>query len=243
MSAGPSEPGAAGAKPTASKRWIPFWVLQVAELAVAFVFVDVAVHLTSQGSLLAAAGVLALLAVTARGPLGIVRLCPRPLHALLVVVASGAIALSPLLSVLRPDLTGIVVLEIGAVGMIRLATLTRTTEAVATPAPTRATAVRTPAPVETAEPSPVETAEPSPVAPAPVAPAPAEPVGQRSEQPELTAVERSARTAGAAAVAGRQAVERYRPVAEDQARRALRGAGRSVGRMLRRASPPPEPPA
>jgi hypothetical protein len=55
-------------------------------------------------------------------------------------------------------------------------------------------------------------------------------------------VEKSARTAAAAAVAGREAVERYRPAAEDQARRALRGAGRSVGRVLRRVSPPADPP-
>ena len=55
MSAGPA---GSGAEPAPSRRWIPFWVLQVAELAVAFVFVDVAVHLTSQGSLLAAAALL-----------------------------------------------------------------------------------------------------------------------------------------------------------------------------------------
>ncbi len=56
--------------------------------------------------------------------------------------------------------------------------------------------------------------------------------------------EKSGRAAAAAAVAvaGKSAVERYGPVAEDQARRALRGAGRSVGRVLRRASPPAEPP-
>ncbi len=117
------------AEPAPSRRWIPFWVLQVAELAVAFVFVDVAVHLTSQGLLLAAAALFALLAVTARGPLGIVRLCPRGLHVVLVVVASVAIALSPILPVLRPDLIGIIVVEFGAVGMIRLATLTRTADA------------------------------------------------------------------------------------------------------------------
>jgi hypothetical protein len=225
MSAGRAGSGAVA---TPSKRWIPFWVLQVAELAVAFVFVDVAVHLTSEGSLLAAAALFALLAVTARGPLGSVRLCPRGLHAVLVVIASAAVALSPILPVLRPDLIGIIVLEFGAVGMIRLATLTRTVEGVPAAAPPQAA--------------------PSQAAPS----APAERSGQTGSEAgvataggeaEPSMVDKSARTAAAAAVAGRQAVDRYRPAAEEQARRALRGAGRSVGRVLRRASPPTEPPS
>jgi hypothetical protein len=216
MSAGSADSGVTRAP---SRRWVPFWVLQVAELAVAFVFVDVAVHLTSQGSLLAAAALFALLAVTARGPLGIVRLCPRGLHAVLVVVASVAIALSPILPVLRPDLIGIIVLEFGAVGMIRLATLTRTAEGapVASPASGPTSSV------------PAERAETG--------------AATGGEDGEPSMVDKSARTAAAAAaVAGRQAVERYGPAAEEQARRALRGAGRSVGRVLRRASPPAEPP-
>ena len=218
-----------GAEPAPSRRWIPFWVLQVAELAVAFVFVDVAVHLTSQGSLLAAAALFALLAVTARGPLGIVRLCPKGLHVVLVVVASVAIALSPILPVLRPDLVGIIVVEFGSVGMIRLATLTRTAEAAPVASPSSVSPSSAPAEAAPAEAAPAEPAETGAA------------TGGGDGAPSM--VDKSARTAAAAAVAGRQAVERYRPAAEEQARRALRGAGRSVGRVLRRASPPAEPPS
>ncbi len=224
MSAGPAGPGN---EPDTSRRWIPFWVLQVAELAVAFVFVDVAAHLTSQGLLLGAAAVLAVLALTARGPLGIVRLFPRRLHVVTVIVVSVAIALSPILPVLRPDLVGILVAELAAIGLIRLATLTRTAEVAAAPA----------------------AASPAPAPPAPEATSPGSAsAGDEAAAPprgetDLSAVEKSARTAAAAAVAGREVVERYRPVAEDQARRALRGAGRSVGRVLRRVSPPADPPS
>ena len=200
MSAGPTR---RDVDPVAtSKRWIPFWVLQAAELGVAFVFVDVAVELGSSGSLVAGAALLAVLALVARGPLGIVRLCPRGLHVVLVVVASVTIALSPILAFLRPDVAGIIVVEFGAVGLIRLATLTRTTER----DPVRSEAL-----------VPTEAAHDS-------------------------VIERSARCAAAAAVLGRRALEQYGPAAEDQARRALRGAGRSVGRMRRRASPPTPPP-
>ncbi|MGA8726360.1 MAG: hypothetical protein WB565_15100 [Acidimicrobiales bacterium] len=226
MSAGRAD---SGAEPAPSRRWIPFWVLQVAELAVAFVFVDVAVHLTSQGLLLAAAALFALLAVTARGPLGIVRLCPRRLHVVSVVVASVAIALSPILPVLRPDLVGIIVIEFGAVGMIRLATLTRTAEAAPVASPSSGSTSSAPtssASTSSASAEPAETGAAT---------------GGQEAEPSM--VDKSARTAAAAAVAGRQAVERYRPAAEEQARRALRGAGRSVGRVLRRASPPTEPPS
>jgi hypothetical protein len=197
-------------------------VLQVAELAVAFVFVDVAVHLASQGLLLGAAAVLAVLALTARGPLGIVRLFPRRLHAATVVVVSVAIALSPILPVLRPDLVGILVAEFAAIGLIRLATLTRTADVATAPA-----APREP---ETASPVSASAGDEAGAPPG------------RSDA-DLSAVEKSARTAAAAAVAGREVVERYRPAAEDQARRALRGAGRSVGRVLRRVSPPADPPS
>jgi hypothetical protein len=210
-------------------------VLQVAEIAVAFVFVDVAVHLTSQGSLLAGAAVLALLALTARGALGIVRLCPRPLHVVLVVVASAAIALSPILPVLRPDLTGILVAEFGAIGLIRLATLTRTLEPIAA----RAGASVGPSATAT---SATATAEPEQSSEPAAQAGSLEATGPGGEERDLSVVEKSARTAAAATVAGRAAAERYGPVAEEQARRAVRSAGRSVGRMLRRTSPPVDPP-
>ncbi|HXW39371.1 MAG TPA: hypothetical protein VEJ44_06730, partial [Acidimicrobiales bacterium] len=68
---------------------LPFAVLQVAELVVALVLVDVATHIARGSLLLITAGALALLALTAKGPLGLVRVCPRRLHVVLSVVLSG----------------------------------------------------------------------------------------------------------------------------------------------------------
>jgi hypothetical protein len=225
MSASPTD---GGSEPAPSKRWVPFWVLQAAELAVALVFVDVAVHLDSEGALIGGAALLALLALTARGPLGIARICPKPVHVVLAVVAGLAIALSPILPVLRPDLAGIVVAEFAAVGLIRLATLTRTAE----PAPAGETPAAGAAEVPAAEARAAEARNGEHD----------DDRGDEGQRTDLTVTERSMRSATAAAVVGRRAVERYRPAAEDGARRAIRGAGRSVGRVLRRASPPAEGP-
>jgi hypothetical protein len=68
-----------------------------------------------------------LLAVTARGPLGLARICGPRLHAILDIVVALAVAAAPILPVLRPDITGILVVEVAAVAWIRLATLTRYT--------------------------------------------------------------------------------------------------------------------
>ena len=89
------------------------------------------------GLLLAAAGAFALLAVTARGPLGLARVCGPRLHATLDIVVALAVAAAPLVPALRPDITGIVVVEVAAVAWVRLATLTRYTRLAApvTPAP------------------------------------------------------------------------------------------------------------
>jgi hypothetical protein len=75
--------------------------------------------------LLGAAGAFALLAVTARGPLGLVRICGLRLHATLDIVVAVALAAAPILPALRPDITGILVVEVAAVAWVRLATLTR----------------------------------------------------------------------------------------------------------------------
>ena len=64
------------------------------------------------------------LAATGRGPTGIVRVCPPRLHATLDVVVAACLALAPVLPALRPDVTGIIVIEFAAVGWIRLTTLT-----------------------------------------------------------------------------------------------------------------------
>jgi len=121
---GRAQPG----RPAASgRRWLPFWALQASEVAVAMAFADISAHVSRGTLLIVAAAVLAGLAVTARGPLGILRICGQRLHVLLVLAASAAIAVAPIVPALRPDIEGIIVVEFGAVGLIRLATLTRTT--------------------------------------------------------------------------------------------------------------------
>ena len=85
---------------------------------------ELSVHIARSGLLLAAAGAFALLAITARGPLGIIRLCGPRLHGALDIAVAVALAAAPILPALRPDATGILVVEVAALAWIRLATLT-----------------------------------------------------------------------------------------------------------------------
>lgn len=102
-----------------------FWVIQVTELAVAVALVDLSLHVTRAAVLLGAAAILAAISLTAKGPLGIVRLVGRPAHRALAVVVAAGMALAPLVPVLRPSVAGIAILELGAIGLVRVATLVR----------------------------------------------------------------------------------------------------------------------
>ncbi len=243
-------------------------MLQLAELGIAAVFVDVSVHLTTSGVLLPAAGVLVALSFTAQGPVGVLRLCPRPLHVLLAVGASVVVGFAPILPPLRPDLAGIVVAEFAAIGLIRLATLTRTTAA-DTLTPTTADTL-TPTTADTLTPTTADTltrtagantfgASPGAAdaatgrraAPAPTVVTDPDQQGQVTAGPASPAAtpasaapiaEQTARTAVAAVTIGRHAAKRYGPLVEARTRRAAREAGLRLGRMQRRvAGPPAEP--
>ena len=72
-----------------------------------------------------AAVCLVLMAATARGPLGVARVCPARAHAILDGVVPVALALAPIVPWLRPDPIGIVVLEATTLAWLRVATLTR----------------------------------------------------------------------------------------------------------------------
>jgi len=192
-----------------SRRIIPFWILQAAGLLALVALADLSLHVGHGGTLVGAGAVYALLAVTADGPLGLLHLCNRRLHVLLVVVVSVVVALSPLVPVLRPDIEGIIILEVIAVGMLRLATLTNT-------APPR------PRPVEGGGPVIEVTATPVTATPVTDAPAPApEPV---------TTTGAAARWAGRTAAAASAAASQHRPAAEEQVLRAIRNAGRLTGK-------------
>jgi hypothetical protein len=103
----------------------------------------VAVHIGHSDLLLVAAVVFGVLALTSRGPLGLVRACGPRLHAVLDVTAAVLLALAPLVRPLRPGVIGIVVIEVVAVGWLRLATVTR----YSAPTRTKGDALSTGAPV------------------------------------------------------------------------------------------------
>ena len=92
-----------GPAPPGRRRWIPFWALQATEIGVAVVYVDVSVHVSGGGLLLAAALAFAALAVTARGALGIVALCSQRLHLVMTSTVAALVALAPIVPALRPD--------------------------------------------------------------------------------------------------------------------------------------------
>lgn len=211
------ETSARPARPPAAGRPLPFWVLQVTELVAAVVLVDVSVHVQGSGSLVASAIGLALLAALARGPLGLLRLCPQRLHVALAVTLAALAAASPVVPALRPDVEGIIVLEFAAVGVIRVATLTRTSDY---PSPTarRTTVIETTAAV-------VDRAAPAP-------PPPAGAPGPRT----ANAARQAGRAAGAATAAGKRFVETHGPGAEARLRRSIRQAGRWAGRIGARPS-------
>jgi hypothetical protein len=189
------------------------------ELVVAFIFVDISVHVANSGLLVAAALAFALLAVTAQGPLGIVRICRPWLHLTLVVSVAAVVALAPLVPAARPDVEGIIVIEFGAIGLIRLATLTDMSPSSRRPMSRRSDRTVIDATARVAEditPRPPGTGQP------------------RTPPPSAggAAARWAGRAAGSVSLSGRQAVAKHRPEAEVQVKRALRGAGRLAGRIV-----------
>jgi hypothetical protein len=152
-----------------------------------------------------------------------------------VVVAAAMAAVAPIIPALRPDIEGIIVLEFGAVGLIRVATLTDATR------PQRAAAIRrrpdtavidVTATAAGSDPAPFHsTAEPESPTPADAAAAVAG--GDASG----AAARWAGRTAAAAATSGRQAVARHRPEAEERVKRSIRSAGRLAGRLTAPSDP------
>ena len=128
----PSDVGAddapQGRAPDAAGRWqLPFWALQVLELGVAFLLVTQSVHV-SRGGLLVGGGVaLFVLAVTADGPLGVVRVCGRRLHRILVMALAVVLAAGCAVAALRPDVEGLLVIGAAVVALLVLASRTTVT--------------------------------------------------------------------------------------------------------------------
>ncbi len=216
-------------------RWrIPFWALQVLELGVAFLLVTQSVHVGRGGILIAFGIVLGLLALTADGPLGVVRVCGQRLHVLLVAgaaITSAALAFVP---ALRPDVEGLLVIVGAVVAVVFLATRTVTT------AGRRSRAGRRTGRGPVIDATATVVPPPDPTTPDPTTPATG-PTGPPDDADAESALRRAGRTTGAAAAAGRRAVDEHRPQVEDQVKRTLRGAGRLAGRLTG-PKPPQDPP-
>ncbi len=211
---GDSTPGRRGG------RWLPFWVLQATEIAVAVVFADASIHVNNGELLVVGALAFFALAVTAHGPLGIARICSQSLHLVLAVVVGVLVAVAPVLPALRPDIEGIIVVEFGAIGLIRLATLTRSTSPTLGLGQTArsgpdAKVIDTTATVVDARStsSPHHSSRPGSGGPA---------------SPDPSA-RRAGRAAGAASVSGRRAAAKYGPLAGARIKQTIRTAGRIAG--------------
>jgi hypothetical protein len=215
---------------------LPFWGLQAAELLIALALVDVAVHLDHAWLLLFAAGALGLLALSARGPLGIVRVCPPRAHAVLCVVVAALVLTALVLTALvvpalRPGAAGIATLALAMLGLVRLATLTRTDAGPLPRGVWPAQVIDASATVAHDQ----DSAQPPPTRPVPAASGPpVQGVGSApSASPDGSTTDRLARLAGEAVATGQKAARRHRPAIEAGARRGIRSLGRAVGRMGR----------
>jgi hypothetical protein len=234
---------------------VPFWILQLAELLAAVALADLSLHVDRGGLLVAGTAVLALLAITADGPLGLIRVVPRRLHVYAVCVVAVVLALAPILPQIRPDASGIIIIEFGAVGLFRLATLTSTVVTVRAPrGSSRASGptAHQPAADQTAAhqlaadrpavptaalgstSGSTSTADPGPGAEA--APRSAsEPVSTTETAGRWISRQASAAAqhASIAAEAAALTAEKHAPAAKAQAGRAVRSAGRLTGRLSR----------
>jgi len=238
MTRGPaSSPG--GSPPERrGRRWLPFWVIQAAEIAVAVAFADASIHVSNGKLLVVGALAFFALAVTAHGPLGIIRICSQPLHLVLAVVVAVLVAIAPVLPALRPDIEGIIVIEFGAIGVIRLATLTRSTSTALGPRQTWRSrpggkVIDTTATVVDARNA--WSAQPSG---SPSSGSPSSGAGSDSPTSPDAAARRAGRAAGAATVSGKRAAAKYGPSAGARIKQTIRSAGRVVGSAT--SSPDPK---
>jgi hypothetical protein len=202
---------------------LPLWLLQVLELAVAYLLVSQSVHVAG-GSLLAASGILlGLLTLSVQAPLGVIRICSPKVHLVLVRVLSVCMAAALVVPASRPDLEGIVIVLFAAVALVMLSTRTAVPGGWgrrrkgwrrdgAIDATATVTQPRTP-------------------------PAQSGPGDGDAD----SAIRRAGRSTGAVTAAGKRAVEERRPVVEHQVKKGLRGAGRLAGRLAGPKSPPDDP--
>jgi hypothetical protein len=191
-----------------------------------------------------------------------VRVVPRRLHVYAVCVVSVVFALAPILPQIRPDASGIIIIEFGAVGLFRLATLTSTVVTVRAPRGSARAAASANQPA-TGQPGANQPATGQPGVPT-SAPGAASATGPtsasdpstgagaapRSATEKVSSTETAGRWisrqasaaaqhAGIAAEAAALTAEKHAPAARAQAGRAVRSAGRLTGRLTRSVSTDP----
>ena len=218
---------------TTPSRWrIHFWALQVVELGVAFLLVTQSVHVGNGGLLIGFAVVLGLLALTAAGPIGVFRICSQRLHVVLLVAVCFAVVALAFIPALRPDIQGLLVVGGAVIALVFLVTRTNIAGGTGGRRRSRGAGARGPVIDTTAT---VVTPEDH------HAQDPREPRG--TDPDSDSALRRAGRTTGAAAAAGKRAVDEHRPQVEHQVKRGLRGAGRLAGKLTGPKSPPADPSA
>jgi len=121
----PISKGEPGTGAPRRRRPVGFGIHQLLEYIVAVVLVLMSVHIGRSHLLLVGGVIFGLLALTARGPLGVIRVCGMRVHALLDVAAALLLGAAPLIRALRPGIGGIVAIELVAVGWLRMTMLTR----------------------------------------------------------------------------------------------------------------------
>ncbi len=120
------------------RRTLPFALHQLLELVIGIALVGLSIHVSHPQLLVATGFAFAFLALFSQGRLGIFNLIPPRLHAGLDVAVALAAAIAPVFPPLRPDLTGILCVELAALAWLRIATLTRYRVPVPAPAGTPA---------------------------------------------------------------------------------------------------------
>ena len=218
-----------------SQRVTPFWILQATEILSVVALAYLSLHVSRGGVLVVAGAVFAVLALTADGPLGVIRISSRRLHVILAVVVAVMVAVSPVASTLRPDIEGIIILEVAAIGIIRVATLVNTDPQPVSPKGVRGSGTVINARATVARPS-------APQRPGRIS----SPSTDRSRFPTEEGVGSAARWAGRAAGAATSAASRstakHGPAAKAQVKRTIRSAGRLVGKAASRPDGPPSKP-
>jgi hypothetical protein len=226
------------------RRVVPFWILQLAELLAAVALADLSLHVDRGGLLVAGTGVLALLAITAKGPLGLVRVVSRRIHVYAVCVVAVVLALSPILPQIRPDASGIIIIEFAAVGLFRLATLTNTVVTVRAPRGSARAAAQGGAQAGAQAGARAAASPPAAASAENPDPSTGAEVADRSATDGVSTTETAGRWIGRQASAAAQhasiaaeaaalTAEKHGPAARAQAGRAVRSAGRLTGRLTR----------